>query len=79
MIFNFAFLASQIPIHNVASGSPRVKTRRKIRGKQKDWLAWSCCKLVVIAFLVTEAGSLWKCFYGSFGAASTILLKTTPQ
>lgn len=34
---------------------------------------WSCCKLVVIVFLMTEAqaGSCWACFYETFGVAST--------
>lgn len=79
-MFNFVFLASQIPIHSVASGPPSVKSRRRMGGKQKDWLAW-ICKLVVSAFLVTEAqaGSLQRCFYGSFGGSSPILLKTTLQ
>lgn len=70
----FALLESQIPIHKVASGSPRVKVRRRrIREKQKYWLVWSYV-------LVTEdqAGSLWGYFYESFGDASTTLLMTTP-
>lgn len=67
MIFYFAVLESPTPIHSVVTVAPRFEARskRRIRRKQKDWLAWSCCKAVVNAFLVTEAqaGSLWGCFY----------------
>lgn len=52
-IFYFALLDAWIPIHSIAFDSPRIKARGKrwIRRKQKDWLSWSCCKLVVSAFL----------------------------
>ena len=64
------------------SGSSSVKTRRRrrFRARWNDWLARSCCKLVVIAFLMTEAqaGFHWAWFYETFGFASTTRLKTIP-